>query len=253
MFRVLYFGILDFIIMDNEKLTKNTKKFISTNPPQKLAELIEMMNFVPWSLQLPDAGEKLEESFQNLTGTTASAEWIVQNAFYEKENLFVEEFSENGVSLGCLNALCTSIEIIRQTLGNYPMFIKNILPESLNSGMCFEVWEMYEEYFRLRTEFASIVSHLEQFRKYDFDKSKIPFNTAFNLSTVAATFDFDENGKVTFQNSFLIQALEGADVRRLRLCDVCQAVLWAYRSNTRFCSKKCADVYFQRQQRSNVK
>ena len=221
----------------------------ANKPPPALSELIEMMRYVPADYLLPAADEVLENVFLENNGSAATADFILQSAFNESERLNYEYVPGNEL-IGSFSAVSDALEAIRQMLQtDCPLLVENILPKSGSFEETFWTWSRYQDYVQLRREFLMVLSRLEEFRPYNFDKEKIPFYTASHLPAVSTTFDFDENRRITFQSNFLIGALEGADPNRLRQCNVCRRVFWAFRLNTKFCEKKCADIYFQQQRR----
>lgn len=52
----------------------------------------------------------------------------------------------------------------------------------------------------------------------------------------------DASGKVTFQHTLLLEALNGIEANRLRRCQTCGDFFWAGRKDQRGCTAKCSHV-----------
>lgn len=69
--------------------------------------------------------------------------------------------------------------------------------------------------------------------------------------------EFDQTDKrgmkpqfiLRFHLSPIVEALDGKDVSRIRICKTCDKVFWAYRYNADYCSRKCGNVFRNREYR----
>ncbi len=51
--------------------------------------------------------------------------------------------------------------------------------------------------------------------------------------------DFDTDFALDFESTYLMEVLKGIDVRRLKICDKCSHVFWAYQLNQKYCDDAC--------------
>jgi len=63
----------------------------------------------------------------------------------------------------------------------------------------------------------------------------------------------DGNGNIRFELSPYAEALQGVNISRLRVCDICEKFFWASRKDTFACSKKHSKVRQMRLLRENWK
>lgn len=238
-------------------MRKKPNKRTGNKPSNGLIELVEKVNLVPPDFNFPKVDKLLEEIFFENTGTTAGASWILQNAHYEKEfraSFKSESDVPKGSSMGCLDAVYHTYDKIAAQLRQYPLLFEAIFNRGDDdSPVELFPYQRLVEYDHLRRDFLSIVYSLKGFQEYRFDKEKMPFPTRHCLQGTAVIFDVDEKARIDFQNGPLTGVLQGVDARRLRQCDVCQKVFWAYRLNQKWCSTTCKSAHFQRERRSNPK
>lgn len=50
---------------------------------------------------------------------------------------------------------------------------------------------------------------------------------------------FDTAFALDFKSTYLMEVLKGIDVRRLKICDKCSHVFWAYQLNQKYCNDVC--------------
>ena len=64
----------------------------------------------------------------------------------------------------------------------------------------------------------------------------------------------NEQGKFATRTvDLLFKALEGLDVDRLRICEICGKIFWAVNKNSETCSKTCLNALRQRRYRAKNK
>jgi hypothetical protein len=52
----------------------------------------------------------------------------------------------------------------------------------------------------------------------------------------------DDKGRLHVEHTRLLQAIEGVEISRIRLCKICRKIFWAGRADKACCSPKCAGV-----------
>lgn len=72
-----------------------------------------------------------------------------------------------------------------------------------------------------------------------------------NLDDLMFNIYIDENGILCKKEFIVLEYLIGIDVRRIRECKICHNFFWANRIDRQCCTKKCADVFNQRNSRKN--
>ncbi len=72
-----------------------------------------------------------------------------------------------------------------------------------------------------------------------------------NLDDLMFNIYIDENGILCKKEFIVLEYLIGIDVRRIRECKVCHNFFWANCIDRQCCTKKCADVFNQRNSRKN--
>jgi hypothetical protein len=50
---------------------------------------------------------------------------------------------------------------------------------------------------------------------------------------------FDTDFALTYKSSYLMEVLKGIDVRRLKICEKCSHVFWAFQLNQKYCDEVC--------------
>jgi hypothetical protein len=89
----------------------------------------------------------------------------------------------------------------------------------------------------------------------NFSQSAIKELTAKKLKDkiLAASITINKKGEINFSISEWASALQGVDITRIRICEVCEDIFWANRKDAFACSKKHAKVRQMRLLRANWK
>jgi predicted nucleic acid-binding Zn ribbon protein len=75
----------------------------------------------------------------------------------------------------------------------------------------------------------------------------------FDVSIQFIELTTDDEHQIRIKTNGLLKEIEGCDLRRFKKCVVCQKFIYAYRLNTKFCSKRCSNYYFQKEYLSDEK
>ena len=83
-----------------------------------------------------------------------------------------------------------------------------------------------------------------QLKKRDFERTALTELTKKKLveKVLATSVSFNKKGEIQFAISDWASILQGTEVRRIRLCEVCKNIFWANRKDAFACSKKHAKV-----------
>ena len=186
--------------------------------PQKLSRLIEIVNLVPPTRQIPDLDGRLED--QSGEGTLDELE--------RGEQLWLEGLKDFIESLP---------EEKRQTLREYLFNIE----DWRRSGAPFFFYFTVERYKLLR-EAQKTLHALARLRKNKRSDGKTL--RLFPPLTVPAEIRIDKHGNITLTGQ-LIEALseKQIDVDRIRECAVCRRIFWAGRIDAQQCgATKCKNT-----------
>ena len=115
-------------------------------------------------------------------------------------------------------------------------------------------------------EVVNLSKSLEESKKYDsryyinsatkndsFYQSGLKAFESKEIKTqvFATSFDINDQGEITFSISDWAKALQGVDITRIRLCEVCGNIFWASRKDAFACSKQHAKTRQMRLLRAN--
>ena len=122
----------------------------------------------------------------------------------------------------------------------YKAFLKyrKLLTKVANQAMIYSKVGGFIPYAwggKIKPEYANESIHLEL---SDITNEPLVFLTA-------------RDGKFVFLTSVFIQALEGNEINRLRICPICSRIFWAYRKTSFGCSKKHSTAIRTRNYRAN--
>jgi len=210
--------------------------------PEKLAELLKIVNLVPSDVIFPTS-EELKEIYKKRRQKRGD------EFFNEKE--FNESFSEDyRFTEGELYVeyLGKRDELIREIIKNYPALLEYIFDTTLSlTKNEFAYAFRYIEFAELRVWLRRIAI---QNTNYAFSKGAIKH---FNLYISGnpqfehksnATYYINEKGEMDFHFEPIIEAVKGYDAIRLRICPVCKNIFWAKKTNSITCAeKKCIDDF----------
>ena len=89
----------------------------------------------------------------------------------------------------------------------------------------------------------------------NFSQSAIKELTAKKIKDkiLATSININEKGEISFSISEWASALQGVDITRIRICEICEDIFWAKRKDAFACSKKHAKVRQMRLLRTNWK
>jgi hypothetical protein len=191
--------------------------------------------------------------------------------------------SENANYLTLLNTIHSdfntlSNHIVAQTWAEMNKGDLNFLPPSIKDGFVIEKatsWLLRGERPKssiekkdavefLRLWFESISSTLGYESKMDMDVVKSNFKTLLEMKreftrsfqklsakVLATEVIWDKSGTINFKLSPYAELLQGVNVTRLRICEICSKFFWANREDTKTCSKLHAKTNRMRSLRKN--
>jgi hypothetical protein len=85
-------------------------------------------------------------------------------------------------------------------------------------------------------------------------RSKYPTTETLPIGAYLESFIFariDEEGRLRIERTQLLRAIEGVEIGRIRICDICRKFFWAGRIDQSCCSHKCTGVKRTRNWRAN--
>ncbi len=95
----------------------------------------------------------------------------------------------------------------------------------------------YSEFTKLITEMWHIIAGARAIGNQP-NKQKI-INMHFGSIPFRPIVKLGDDGILTFEKDILHLALESNELDRLRICEVCNRVFWAYRNDKLSCSRRC--------------
>lgn len=165
---------------------------------------------------------------------------LFMRAFHEADAGFKFNSSvENEVNRVIDDWLSTLPEIIAQHLLNFERF------DGLKQKY-LEISRRYQELFRTGGQLFSLagVAQLRFTKENNYQlESYFYWNEPyFEPVQLETELRIEANGTAYFQKSLFADVIDGADVRRIRLCEVCENLFWAKRLDQVFCSKACSGL-----------
>lgn len=207
--------------------------------PEKLAELLKIVNLVPSDVIFPTSGELREiyERRRLKRGDTFFNEKTLILDF--EENIHFDIYSEY---------LGKRDELIREIVSAYPTLLSYVFDTELSlTENEFAYAFRYLEFAELRIWLRRIAI---QNTNYAFSIGAI---NPFSLSIIGnqeyehrskAIYYINKNGEMDFRFEPVIEAVKGYDAIRLRICPVCKNLFWAKKTNSITCAeKKCTDDF----------
>lgn len=209
--------------MSKKALGKRSK----AAPKPELEELIKLVNLIPPTMEL--------KSLKALVG--------------ESEGYV-------GPKPGTPKALERQIRL-RTAFTNYmlslpPLFVEEIYKDSHHEDVleiseeAFDTYlgmaiENYERSLQIRGNLRTLVRS-----PLSGTSSSTNPSEAYPVRVLSIEEISVENGRFKRSGNPVAAAVDGEDVARLRECQRCQRIFWAYNINSRACSKPCANVLRQR-------
>lgn len=230
--------------------------------PQPLEKWLQLINSLPSHIHLSSWRDLRSNSYFELTGE--SDENLIQPppdfdygdwqtpTFEQESNL--EKAHENAVQ---------KLKELKEFPELYDYLFKpeiltkpeNIYDEARLQVKTYEreksAYRRYEKFRQIRTDIRTIARKCMDFRKHGrfIDNEALFESFGAQTNKYKVSFRINENGKITF-HSDLIDALEGADAKRLRTCPICKNVFWAKRIEAKTCpEKQCSNNFHQRKRR----
>lgn len=228
-------------------------------PSSELLDAISKINLLPISVELPDIlpiEQKLREKSRELLNTDFSTS--------EADNEHRKNVERTILSMAlnkCLEKLPAEFKNYIFSLSppfsddpsSLPFAFHNNDPLAQHSYWFYR----YTEYRGMRDDFLKLFASLDKLSKNpDFYKIEATedFDEFWNLPEMRVQLTIDPETKRL--KTVLIGAaalVEGVDVTRLRVCEICKRLFWAFRKDAFGCSKKCCQNYRIRKHRNKQK
>lgn len=109
--------------------------------------------------------------------------------------------------------------------------------------------DVYDDVKGTIDSMRSIASLAVNSQKFKFLPQELLSQQPYHATEVR----INHKGKITFKNNGIINALEGIDAARLRICPVCEKIFWANRLDKIGCSTKCNQTLRTRKKREKEK
>ncbi|HEY8559484.1 MAG TPA: hypothetical protein VIL74_03700 [Pyrinomonadaceae bacterium] len=248
---------------------QNTKKQnrLSVKPSKELIDLLERDRIIPPNVRLFGTWEMLETIWKRVREETINnpVYQIVKNAGRENHAVLNKKVDREALK----RTWEATFEYSKE--GGYDDLVKYILDKfPPEKGYEFFDWIFaFNEFVIARHTLVTIVrsakdlsnfGKMSEFEYFSSRTRELSNRLAFRdprtnyvplLTHVGVSLSAD--GTIDFLNDPVVKALHKAPIDRLRFCPICDHIFWAYRLNQRWCSKKCADIHFQKQRRSDPK
>lgn len=186
-------------------------------PPKPILNLINLVNLAPMNIEFPFE-EDLIEMFEQKTGK------ILQDS-----REYFWDFLQPAVKKIC---------------EPYPKLLKHIdrhnAPEN---DFTIDVSSEYFMFLDDRVDIRNLIETAQDALKTG--RSSVVTDSRPGSNFMISVSVSDEGKFEVFSRSFL-QAIDGVDAKRLKMCPICDAVFWAYRLNQKWCSKKCSNFHHQK-------
>jgi hypothetical protein len=212
------------ILVESDMSKKTLGKRSRTAPKRELEELIELVNLLPPKMELKSLNALLgeREGYEGPRPGTQEARkrrerlW---NAFVDYMMTLPSGFVE---------------EMYKETRHIDLLGEQYRLHFNLFTAMAIEE---YERFIQIRRTLRELISpQLSSFSLFGLKPVKTP----------AVEEIWRENGRFRRLGNPVAAAVDGEEVARLRECQRCQRIFWAYNIGSRACSKPCANVLRQR-------
>jgi len=207
--------------------------------PTKLAEMISLVNRVPYDLPMPDGNEVYRKYFQRFFYSAESTVNSNENAFLIVFRKTLEE---------CLTNLPDDFrEYLEHEASQFPFPYHDTKPDEII--LLRSMLSEYLLFYNLRRDLRSFIDYFVYQRK----KRQSNFSDAngglldgvlLDLPPASAKFvpeETKDGTKVKVVPRGLSEALDGIIGERLRYCEICKNIFWAQRKESETCSPACAN------------
>lgn len=211
---------------------RNTKKQTQNKPLDELLKIMEAINLIPYDAKMEFENQDIKREFPPLMEYLESPQSAYLLAFPFWQFRLVK-------LLKIRDFMKVLVEISEQ----YQLYLEG--KPNLEDLIKIHFKEAGNNYTLPQFEVVFTSKNSLEERVSIFDNSglgKRLFETGINFLSLKV----DESHEMKIEWSGLMKTIQGCDIRRFRKCIVCQKFFWAYRLNTKFCSKSCSNVYHQR-------
>lgn len=212
------------------------KKNRKAEANEELRTLLEIINFVPPGIDLPDAKEILSKSFEEKTNRQMTDEDMKD---FRPDSDFISSVQK-------------TMRILRDKLGEYrelnSYIFENHYDELIDE---FEILDRYNDFIYYRRKLRFVAQEASYYQKTE--RRRISVSSVYQPELFTTSFEIGKDGRITFQNDKVIKALEGIDIKRLRICEVCNRIFWANRLEKLGCSDRCNQTLRTRRKRTSDK
>ena len=188
--------------------------------------------------------------FLDFLKSLPSESGIINKAF-KYRNLFITTFNEVGGGYLFNDEVVNEINrIIDKWLSTLPELIAkhliNFEPSYGSKHKYLEISRRYQELFRTCGQLISLAETTRgRFHKennYQLKNYYYWIEPYFDSIQLQTEVRIEADGTARLQKSLFADAIDGIDVRRIRLCGVCETLFWAKRLDQIFCSKACSGL-----------
>lgn len=214
-------------------------------PSDDLLKLIELANLAPLKPTLPDSHFIIAKLYFEKTGKLYPQ--VQFDIHHSLDNSLLP--NEQDVRTH-FEAQKDALEEIRKTTKKFPRLYHYVFDETEETQCTihgqpsrFQQLTRYDSILLIQDLLIKIAIHstvfieglgLEEFTRNSFSTaSEFIFPIKWRI----------KGGKLRFEITHITKTLEGIDARRLRFCEVCQSVFWAYRLDAKYCSEKCGNRF----------
>jgi hypothetical protein len=218
----------------------------SRQPPHELLLLIELVNEIPKRHPGLPKYEAIRE------GITSKQSWRQFQPFghIREPEPDLPVYLKDGYALQNKSTAQTAIEEIKRITKDLPKLYNYLF--GINQEPYLQInkrYEMRNDYGLLEKydEILSFTHHLVDMAIHcsifcnDFGVKgfeELALKETLEIDIYPSNF-YVRNGTFDFEPNLLQKMLQGLEVTRLRYCDVCKSVFWAFDLRMTYCSSKC--------------
>lgn len=223
------------------------KKHISSNkPPTALEGFLEINRIIPLNVPLPNAKELfLEYTFEIINKTEAANSVCPYHYDIPLIEKALEKTWETLKALSVINGFQNYLEFIEATSHGKT---KNEFVEFFVyfTSACLAIREIAENVQGILQ--GQLKHGSRAIEELDEADPEYLSPVLFDLTTEVV---LTKKKRIVLAGNHWTSAIDNIEAERLKICPICGYVFWAYRANQRWCLKKCSDVHFQKQRRSD--